>query len=325
MIPAQFNAFSSHLDNTGILNALLTHMRPLTEGKVSEFPMLAKKFPDLLKRLNVSTITELREQVTAELNSSLGIANESAKSSFALAVGEILAKIQSNNENAVVPAEMMERYYRPHSLKDHKTPDLLYRLLMIPGHQLPLAGIDNLIITILKALNENLVSFIMHASRVAVDSNLLVLAEVKTHLEEIVDNDPLVRCRAFSDSLGVVATGRNVHRMEVLFGQYKEYSKRTRGDHWYPKWFELISKLPTASQLFGKHDQTVTTLLNGVVHNVEMLNDVTLGDKPPFATELYVELMHVALETIGVVGGLVEMRSLFISDYHKISVALADA
>lgn len=323
MISAQFKQFNTSFESVGNLNALFSDMRPMKEGFITDYPILEKKYPELLRTMGLTTIPELRARVATLRASSLDIANVAANELLSSYVDAIIARINSNNENAVVPAEVMDQYIRSPRLKDRAKPDLLYRLLMIPGNQNVLANMDGLIMDILSKANQHLTAFAAQAGRDFETANLVALATIKGRLESIVEDSPMDYCNDFISGLGIVNSGSTFGRMSYTFDLYRQYGKQTRVDTWYPNWFEKVSKLPLAGKLFGGHPATLTSSLQALVMNVEALGGVVSHTLPPFVTELYVELMEQVRETIVVVNGLVEMRSLFINNYRKIEVAMA--
>jgi len=309
--------FTHSLDNIDQLSSLRGKLGNLA-GPLTNYPNLTARFGTLLTKLGGQTVEQLREQIEQSFDSSVNDAYIAIAASQRVRVGDIRALISANDAKAPEFADSYDRYYKQRNLEDRTTPDLLYMLLMRPTNQTVYAQLDKYAIVILQKLARNLNVFTNRLERVTAQTTTEVLAEIKYELESITDHPPEEELRAWMEKTGVCCGGRIHKRLLVLLQTAERQAAIVRPDDWYPNWFTMLSKLPEASRLFGKHETEVTTALNVVEARLVDLAHLKTEKTPAYLAQLVAEFGHQVSEAMNSVHALLSVRSLFIEKYNDV-------
>lgn len=309
--------YTHSLDRIDLISGLLVKLRDVKDGNTNN-PGLLSRIAELFPGFGGFSIEQAREQIMSQYDTTIADTLKKVSSTQRASVACIRALIYQNNGTAPTVDAPYDRYYKQKNLADRKTPDLLYLLLMRPTNQSIFGSLDQQISTVIQGLRSNVRGFVGALDRVRDESPVQVLAEVKYELEALVDNSPENKLRAWLDKTTVCAGGRPNRRVKTLLEITTKQADLVRPDEWYPNWFTMISKLPEAAGLFGKHETSILKSLEGLDEELGLLSTVKCSTVPPYIGQLIGEFGYQVYETLETIQNLVAIRSLFIKKYNDV-------
>lgn len=308
--------YTHSLDRVDLISTLLVKLRDIKDGSAN--PKLVSRIVELFPNFSGFSVEQARDEIMAQYDSTILMALKSIMSTQRASVCCIRALINQNNAVAPTVDAPFDRYYKQKNLLERKAPDLLYYLLMRPTNQYVFGSLDQQIKAVVRGLRSNIHAFVTTLDRVRAETKPQVLAEVKYEIEALIDNSPENVLRGWLDKTDVCSGERPNRRVKTLLGLSLKQAELVRCDEWYPDWFKVLSKLPDAGNLFGKHDASILKSLDGVDDELGLISTVTCSNVPPYIGQLIAEFGYQVYETLETIQNLVSIRSLFIKKYNDV-------
>lgn len=309
--------FAHTLDNIDQLSSLRGKLRNLS-GPIANYPAIGGRFATLVQKLGGQTVEQLRDNIESSFDDSVNTAYVAIAASQRVRVAQAIDLITKDDSIAPAIEGSYEKYFKPRSVVENATPDLLYMLLLRPTNQTVYAQLDKYAVVVLQKLAQQLSLFTNRMSRVTESTTTEVLAEIKFDLEALTDAPPEGELRAWIDKTSVACGGRIHKKLVSLLKTSTVQASAVRAESWYSNWFELLSKLPDASRLFGKHETEVTAALKLVDSRLVELSHLKTQKTPAYLAQLVAEFGHQVSEAMDSVYALLSIRSLFIEKYNDV-------